>query len=229
MAASRLLPPGKVDFAAAGFPDYSDCFAMILDSLFTPAELASFLAAAESSSPWEPARVNATADESYLMPDYRNGERIILDDAELSARIFERIRPHLKELEETSWGRDSLWRMVGMNERLRFLRYPVGGFFRPHYDGAYYRDESDQRTFLTIQLYLPSSSDGSPESMQASKGGATRFFFGRSVADYMDVEPIPGRVLIFQHSSLKHSGEEVEEGVKCTMRSDVLFEPVCRE
>jgi hypothetical protein len=109
---------------------------MILDSLFTPAELTSFLAAAESSSPWEPARVNATADQSYLMTDYRNGDRIILDDVELSAKIFERIRPHLKELEETKWGGGMSWKMVGMNERLRFLRYPVGGFFRPHCDGG---------------------------------------------------------------------------------------------
>lgn len=109
---------------------------MILDSLFTPAELSSFLAAAESSSAWEPARVNATADQSFLMLDYRSGERIILDDVELSARIFERIRPHLSELEEVKWGGGMAWKMFGMNERLRFLRYPVGGFFRPHCDGG---------------------------------------------------------------------------------------------
>lgn len=132
----RCLPPGKVDFKAAGIPEYADCFAMILDSLFTSAELASFLATAESAAPWEPARVNATADQAFLMPDYRNGERIILDDVGLATRIFERIRPHLSEVEEMKWGGGLAWKMVGMNERLRFLRYPVGGFFRPHYDGG---------------------------------------------------------------------------------------------
>jgi hypothetical protein len=40
----------------------------------------------------------------------------------------------------------------------------------------------------------------------------------------LDVDPKAGRVLIFQHRGLLHSGDEVLEGVKYTMRSDLLFE-----
>ena len=40
----------------------------------------------------------------------------------------------------------------------------------------------------------------------------------------LDVDPKIGRVLIFQHRRLIHSGDEVSAGIKYTMRSDVMFE-----
>lgn len=52
----------------------------MLDDLFTREELSRFLATAEASSEWDVARVNATANLAYIDTNYRNGERIILDD-----------------------------------------------------------------------------------------------------------------------------------------------------
>jgi hypothetical protein len=40
----------------------------------------------------------------------------------------------------------------------------------------------------------------------------------------IDVDPKVGRVLIFQHRRLLHSGDEVTAGIKYTMRSDVMFQ-----
>ncbi|KAF7324066.1 P4Hc domain-containing protein [Mycena kentingensis (nom. inval.)] len=116
------------------------------------------------------------------------------------------------------------WRMVRMNERLRYLRYEKGGFFKAHTDGFYENEETGQRTFQTVQFYLPSDPSGSPESFEAAGGGSTRFW-GR-LGDYADVEAIPGRVLVFQHDDLWHTGETVKSGVKCTIRSDILYERV---
>ncbi|KAJ7695374.1 hypothetical protein B0H17DRAFT_1055715, partial [Mycena rosella] len=140
----RYVSPGPVDFAAAGLHQYNGCFAVVLDSLFSEAELSSVLAAAEASSPWEVAQVNAGA-HAYTNTSYRNGERIIFDSFELSEKIFEKVRPHLQDIEEIEQtvylnGVDKAvqkWRMVRLNERLRFLRYPKGGFFRQHIDGHY--------------------------------------------------------------------------------------------
>jgi hypothetical protein len=42
----------------------------------------------------------------------------------------------------------------------------------------------------------------------------------------LDVDPKMGRVLIFQHAHLLHSGDEVQEGMKYTMRSDLMYERV---
>jgi hypothetical protein len=109
---------------------------VVLDSLFSETELSAFLAEAEASSPWEVAQVNA-GTYAYTDTSYRNSERIIYDSFELSEKIFEKIRPHLKDIEEieqTTYINNQKavqkWRMVRLNERLRFLRYSKGGFFR---------------------------------------------------------------------------------------------------
>jgi len=63
----------------------------------------------------------------------------------------------------------------------------------------------------------------SPGGDVALHGGATRFWTANKKA-YLDVHPKLGRVLIFQQRMLVHSGEEVAQGVKYTMRSDFMFE-----
>ncbi|KAJ7053297.1 hypothetical protein C8F01DRAFT_1032167 [Mycena amicta] len=240
---SRVLPQtqskpnfvsaGHVDFEAAGLSEYNGCYAVVLDSLFTEAELSAFLAEAEASAPWDVAQVNAGV-HAYTNTSYRNGQRIIYDSMDLSERIFAKIRPHLKDIEEIdqptylSGATKAVqkWRMVRLNERLRFLRYPLGGFFRAHIDGRYEDPVTKHRTFYTLQFYLPSDASGSKESFQPPLGGSTRFR-GRIVEKaHADVESIPGRVLVFQHADLLHTGEEVTGGVKCTVRSDILYERV---
>ncbi|KAJ7509433.1 hypothetical protein B0H11DRAFT_1959641 [Mycena galericulata] len=225
----NYVPTGRVDFAAAGLPEYSGCYAVVLDSLFSKPELSAVLADAEVFSPWEIAQVNART-YAFTNTSYRNGQRIIYDSFELSAQIFDKVRPHLSDIEEIEQithidGQKVMqkWRMVRLNERLRFLRYPVGGFFKKHVDGHYEDEETGQRTFYTLQFYLPSDSTGSHESFLPAKGGTTRFL-GRKGNAYADVQANPGRVLVFQHATLMHTGEEVTEGVKCAVRSDILYE-----
>ncbi|KAJ7695366.1 hypothetical protein B0H17DRAFT_1008429 [Mycena rosella] len=233
-AQPHYVSPGPIDFDAAGLPEYTGCYAVVLDSLFSEAELSSFLAAAEASSPWAVAQINA-GPHVFTDTSCRNGERIIFDSFELSEKIFEKVRPHLTDIEEIEQtvypnGFDKAvqkWRMVRLNERLRFLRYPKGGYFRQHVDGYYQDDETKQRTFYTIQFYLPSDASGSMESYVPAQGGSTRFLSTKSTLEaYADVEAVPGRVLVFQHAELLHTGEEVTDGVKCTVRSDILYERV---
>ncbi|KAF7350371.1 alcohol dehydrogenase [Mycena venus] len=228
----RYVSSGYIDFEAAGLDEYNGCYAVVLDSLFSETELSAFLAQAEASGPWEVAQVNA-GQYAYTDTSYRNGERLIYDSFELSEKIFEKVRPHLQDIEEieqTTYVNGvnkaiQKWRMVRLNERLRFLRYPKGGFFRGHCDGAYLDPATKQRTFYTLQFYLPSDASGSKESFVPAQGGSTRFT-SRTSTNHADVEAIPGRVLVFQHADLFHTGEEVTDGVKCTVRSDILYERV---
>ena len=46
---------------------------------------------------------------------------------------------------------------------------------------------------------------------------------------YLDVEPKVGRVLIFQHRNLLHSGDDVIRGTKYTLRTDLMYEKVAVE
>ncbi|KAJ7604273.1 hypothetical protein FB45DRAFT_924650 [Roridomyces roridus] len=232
----RFVPSGLVDFPAAGLPEYKSCYAIVLDSLFTREELTAFLAEAESSGPWQIAQINA-GDYAFTDTSYRKGDRLIYDSFELSEKIFARMRPFLGAIEEIEMpayirGREMTrarqkWRMVRLNERLRYLRYPVGGFFKEHADGTYVCQETKQRTFFTLQFYLPSNASGSDESFLPPQGGSTRFLsLDDDRDDYADVEARPGRALIFQHADLLHTGELVTGGVKVTVRSDILYEKV---
>ena len=56
-------------------------------------------------------------------------------------------------------------------------------------------------------------------------GGATAFL-SRDKTRGLDINPKMGSVLIFQHEGLLHEGAEVKEGVKYTMRTDILYERV---
>jgi hypothetical protein len=106
-------------------------------------ELSAVITQAEAFSPWEVAQVNA-GTYAFINTSYRNGQRIIYDSFELSEEIFKKVRPHLSDIEEieevgyvNGQKVKQKWRMVRLNERLRFLRYPEGGYFRKHIDGAY--------------------------------------------------------------------------------------------
>ena len=66
------------------------------------------------------------------MTDYRNSDRCIIDDLSAADELWRRIQ-HAVPM--TRRGE----RAIGINERLRFLRYDVGGFFEMHRDGSYTR------------------------------------------------------------------------------------------
>src|SRR5438034_3876448 len=80
------------------------------------------------------------------------------------------------------------------------------------------------QSFFTLHLYLNGHSSSNP-----LKGGATTFW-DYDAADFskkrLDVDPKAGRVLVFQHDNLIHSGDNVLRGVKFTMRTDLMYERV---
>lgn len=106
---------------------------------------------------------------------------------------------------------------IRVNERLSFLRYSKGNFFKPHTDGQLSLPDG-RKSRVTIQIYL--GDDG-------VKGGATRILGTKE--KYLDVEPKKGRALIFQQRGVNHSGEEVTEGLKYTLRTDILFRQIVDE
>lgn len=85
-------------------------------------------------------------------------------------------------------------------------------------DGTYVTPDHRERSFLTFQLYL-ADSDGELE------GGATRFYGvdERRMRGEFDVSAKAGRVLIFQHNGLYHSGEPILSGQKFAVRTDFMY------
>jgi len=126
---------------------------------------------------------------------------------------------------QIGYGRGGVWRPVGLNECLRFCRYSPGGFFRAHCDASFRRSEEEMSLF-TCMFYL----DGGLE------GGATRFLKFDSALNQETsllpaaedqiaaaVQPEPGLCLLFFQPGLLHEGEDLRQGVKHILRTDVMF------
>ena len=138
---------------------------------------------------------------------HRDSDRVIIDDSGKAAELFQRVGEFLPK---TMMGCP----IVGINERLRFLRYDKGQKFSPHCDGEYERPDGSEMSFLTIQLYL----NGGPGELA---GGETSFLSDDMQVQYR-LEPRAGLVLVFDHDML-HEGSPVLSGRKYCIRSDVMY------
>ncbi len=103
----------------------------------------------EGGSPWQPAMVNVGGGFEVLTPSYRNSDRIVWDNPDMVERLWKRclrapgLEERLREIPGSDrsitgnarYGqkkRDEKSRFVfhRVNERMRFLRYGSGQFFR---------------------------------------------------------------------------------------------------
>ena len=89
-----------------------------------------------------------------------------------------------------------------------------------HGDGAYETPDGTERSYFTLHLYLNNAE--SDDGQLLLKGGATTFH-SWDMEQRIDVVPKTGRVLLFQQRNLLHSGDDVEFGVKLTMRTDIMY------
>lgn len=160
----------------------------------------------------------ASAGSDYP-PSYRDNDRIVADDPALARRLFERLMHCASRMPRLGTVIDEEgWRLLGVNERLRFCRYRPGTQFRAHQDGVHHRQSKQSR--LTFMIYL---------NDDAFSGGETVFFEGRSAAmsnrDFtLSLRPRKGSLIIFDHT-LWHAGALVDSGQKYVMRSDLMYEP----
>ncbi|KAF9202391.1 hypothetical protein BGZ49_007441 [Haplosporangium sp. Z 27] len=186
--------------------------AFTLQDIITPQECQSLIDRSEAIG-YQIALVNTGEGQGVHVPGYRDGHRAIIDDHAVAAEMWERIKHHVPAVYRKR-------PVIGMNERLRFLKYGPGDKFQPHMDGEYRRtDGSGHVTKITVQFYLN----------QDCQGGETSFLEERMIwADgdgkVVAVPPKTGQVLVFQHD-LVHEGSEVTEGVKYVIRSDILYGP----
>lgn len=150
-AAPITLSP--IDFSTTVLPEYSGCYAVVLDNVLSPSECATLLSLAEASvpataygqpsDPWQPALVNIGMGFEVLHPEYRNSDRIIWDQQVIVDRLWDRIvtadglRDKLMAVQDdvdilgpNRKGGVQRWEFVRVNERMRFLRYGAGQFFR---------------------------------------------------------------------------------------------------
>lgn len=190
---TKTLLDGEAIFTVAGF--------------LTPEECDQFIAQSEATG------FGDATFAGTVVKEFRDNDRLMLDDPALAARLFDRAKALLPPVIE---GREP----VGFNERWRFYRYGPGQTFKPHHDGAHHRFRERQSSELTFLIYLNDD----------FAGGGTNFFhdfetylrFGP--APRLCVQPVRGTALVFQHRLL-HEGGIVERGRKYVLRTDVMYGP----
>jgi predicted 2-oxoglutarate/Fe(II)-dependent dioxygenase YbiX len=170
----------------------------VVDDFFDKRECARFVALIDEQAQDGPAPIT-TARGPEVRTDVRNNTRVIFDDEQLAQQLWPRARHHVP---------DPLMGMtpIGLNERFRCYRYTEGMYFRPHFDGAYRRNEREE-SLLTLIVYLD----------EPGAGGDTRFNdLERAIV------PLPGRALFFQHC-IRHESTTLRKGVKHVLRTDVMY------
>jgi hypothetical protein len=150
-----LLGPGPlvsktpVDFNNAGLDEYDGLYAVVLDGVLSPQECQTLVRIAEESTianssdgtaTWERAMVNVGGGMQVMAEETRKCGRIIMDSQEIVDRLWERVRGYIPELFELSNSPDvtgegpakrrEIWRHTRLNERMRFLKYTSGEFFK---------------------------------------------------------------------------------------------------
>lgn len=188
-----------------------------IENILTPNECQQLINLSENKG-FDPALINVGGGRQKLMTDIRNNDRCIIDSPEIMEFFWQRILSVCQDQELLYGPYDQNRHAVGLNERMRILRYDPGTYFAPHYDGSYHRgnevgvDRKDEISCITAQFYLN----------QDFVGGTTRFFDDCNDVDYYDVVPKTGSVILFQHD-INHEGSLLIEGRKYALRTDVMY------
>ena len=140
---------------------------------------------------------------------------------EMKRRISSFINSHLtldnnvKTLAKGNFHND-LWKFAYLNPILRFCKYNPSNKFKRHYDSGFNPDPLTERTFKTCMVYLN----------EDYNGGKTRFYYYNSeYKSFLKLKAKAGMCLIF-NQNIPHDGEQVENGYKYMMRTDMIYKAV---
>jgi len=184
-------------------------FAIILDNVFTNEECDSLIKLSEEiPENYEIAKVTYD-NEQIIDTNYRNNKRWLNFDKKLAETFFEKIKSYIPTEFEGN-------KVSCLNERLSFLKYSPGEYFRAHQDGYYIRPDDSEISYITVQIYL--------NDLKEEDGGATTFIENAYNGIYKNYSVIPkaGRVLLFEHD-IEHEGSILNYGLKYCIRTDVMY------
>jgi len=148
---------------------------------------------------------------------YRNNDRLVIDDPKLSMYLFEKVKSYLPnqiEINSSIQSENGIWTLSELNNRLRFCKYSANQYFHRHRDGIHYCSETKQSK-LTFMIYLNNGNE--------FEGGRTLFYKTKEATEiWATYVPKQGDLIVFDHN-IWHEGEEVKNGEKFILRSDILY------
>jgi hypothetical protein len=165
MSSSHLLPDdflsgpapnptaARIDFANTTLPEYAGMYAVVLDGMLTGDECRALVSAAEAQAngTWERALVNIGSGQQAMYEDTRKSGRIIWDNQDVVQKIWSRCEGLLPELHELrSWHNVTgqrlgvKWALTRLNERMRFLKYTSGEYFKRELSSSLTLNKTDE-------------------------------------------------------------------------------------
>jgi prolyl 4-hydroxylase len=156
------------------------------------------------------------ADISYatgaqMNKEYRDNSRCLIRDEELRLELEALILPHvpMKLPIIKPGGVIEQVEYLKLSGNFRFYKYAESQKFKKHRDGNIAEEGGVSR--ITVLIYLN----------DVEKGGETNIC-DRMLDKPIVVKPEEGKLLLFNHTLL-HSGEELLEGIKYVLRTDLIY------
>lgn len=181
-------------------------FLQIVHAVLTPEECTAIIEIAETQGFVRASIYTDAAGKEYFS-EHRKSARCILDSPEFVRRLWPRIAPHVPPT-----GGTSAATCVGLNERLRILRYDPGDEFKPHSDGSY-TSPSGAVSNITVLLYLN----------EGYEGGFTHFLDSEGESG-VGIPPHIGMAAM-QDQSLIHWVPPLIRGRKYVIRTEIMYMP----
>jgi hypothetical protein len=135
--------------------------------------------------------------------DTRKSQRLILDSVPFAETLWKRIQRHVP----TQW--KPYEEPVGLNERLRILKYMPGDEFKPHRDGNFISAEG-HISRITLLIYLN----------EGYEGGFTHYYTHDGL--WLGIPPKTGLVVL-QDQNLYHCVPPLLNGCKYALRTEVMM------
>lgn len=203
--------------------------AFTVSQCLTPNECAALIELSESIG-YEVALLNAGTAQ-ILATETRKSDRAMLDDENVAQALWARIK-HLVPSRLERHGQT--YAAVGLNERLRFLRYGRGGYFVRHMDGTYVRPKDHPKhgemSMLTYLVYLNENFEGGALEMEWQEAMPPQSCFGKfsQATRNVVIQPTTGVVVVHDHQIL-HEAMILESGMRYCIRTDVMFAPLLED
>lgn len=188
---------------------------ILLENVLTFAECNELITLAENENEFTTAKISAGYEGSIINEDIRNSSRLVIEDKELSNKLFHKIKDFLPK----KWYMNDKfieYELYKLNDRLKFLKYEPGQKFSKHCDANFSLDDSycpEHLSLFTCQFYLN----------EVEIGGETTFYKDGGFTKDLTIKPKIGQVVIFEQEDLVHEGSMVRDGVKYVIRCDVMY------
>jgi prolyl 4-hydroxylase len=184
--------------------DYGDKYVQTIENVFSKEECEELIKISEDKG-YNPASLFTDKfGKEHFVLDKRKGLRCIIDDLNFADKLLHKIYQFIPKTYKNM-------KLHSINNRLRFLKYNSGDFFKRHSDGNYI-SENGSISQITILIYL---NDDYTDAY-------TTFFKDPDDYDGYVIKPSIG-MLCLMDQKVGHEVNPLSSGIKYVIRTELMY------